>query len=107
AIGIDDFDRISRRVPLLADLKPAGRFMATDLYHAGGTSLLASRLHDADCLRGSANTVSGRTLAEEAERARETPGQEVVRPLSKPLSATGGLAILRGNLAPEGCVLKI
>jgi len=107
ALGIDEFDRISRRVPLLADLKPAGRFMATDLYHAGGTALLASRLHDAGCLHGSAMTVSGRSLAEEAERARETPGQEVVRPLSKPLSARGGLAILRGNLATEGCVLKI
>ncbi len=106
-LGMDDFDRISRQVPLLADLKPAGRFMATDLYHAGGTRLLAARLREAGCLQGSARTVSGRTLEEEAASASETPGQEVVRPLSNPLSSTGGLAILRGNLALEGCVLKI
>jgi dihydroxy-acid dehydratase len=107
ALSIDDFNPISKKVPLLADLKPAGRFMATDLYRAGGTRLLAKRLHEAGLLHFKAMTTSGRTLGEEAAEAKETSGQEVVRPAAKPLSPTGGLAILKGNLAPEGCVVKI
>ena len=106
-LGIDDFNPISKKVPLLADLKPAGRFMATDLYRAGGTRLLAKRLHEAGLLHSKAMTTSGRTLGEEAAEAKETPGQEVVRPASNPLSPNGGLAILKGNLAPEGSVVKV
>jgi dihydroxy-acid dehydratase len=106
-LTIDDFDRISRRVPIIADLKPGGRFVATDLYAAGGTALVAKRLLDAKFLRGDAITVTGRTLAEEAARARETPHQEVVREIDAPLKPTGGLVILKGNLAPEGSVIKV
>jgi len=104
---IDDFDRISRRIPLLADLKPAGRFMAVDMYRAGGTAVVARRLLEAGLLHGDVLTVTGRTMAEEANAAQETPGQEVIRPLANPLKPSGGLMILRGNLAPEGCVLKV
>jgi dihydroxy-acid dehydratase len=107
ALNIDDFDRVSRRTPILADLKPGGRFVATELYAAGGTALVAKRLVEAGLLRGEALTVSGRTLGEEASVAKETPGQEVVRKLNAPLKPTGGLVILKGNLAPEGCVLKV
>jgi dihydroxy-acid dehydratase len=106
-LSIEDFDRISSRVPILADLKPGGRFMATDLYAAGGTALVAKRLLDAKILHGSTITVTGRTLAEEAASAKEAPNQEVVRKLDKPLKPTGGLVILKGNLAPEGCVVKV
>ncbi len=106
-LSINDFDRISSRVPILADLKPGGRFVATDLYAAGGTSLVAKRLLEAGLLRGDSITVSGRTLAEEAAAAQEAPGQEVVRKLDAPLKPTGGLVILKGNLAPEGCVVKV
>jgi dihydroxy-acid dehydratase len=106
-LTIDDFDRISRRVPIIADLKPGGRFVATDLYAAGGTALVAKRLLDAKFLRGDAITVTGRTLADEAARAKETPGQEVVRKIDAPLKPTGGLVILKGNLAPEGSVIKV
>jgi dihydroxy-acid dehydratase len=106
-LSIDDFNPISKKVPLLADLKPAGRFMATDLYGAGGTRLLAKRLHEAGLLHSKCMTTSGRTIGEEAGEAKETSGQEVVRAASNPLSPTGGLAILKGNLAPEGCVVKI
>ena len=106
-LSIEDFDRISSRVPILADLKPGGRFMATDLYAAGGTALVAKRLLDAKILHGGSLTVTGRTLAEEASAAKETPNQEVVRKLNKPLKPTGGLVILKGNLAPEGCVVKV
>ena len=106
-LAIDDFDRVSRRTPLWADLKPGGRFTAVDLYHAGGTAVVAKRLMDAKVADGSAMTPSGRTFAEEAALARETPGQEVVVPLEKPLKPTGGLVILRGNLAPDGCVVKM
>src|SRR5205807_7054597 len=95
------------RTPLLADLKPSGRFVATDLFRAGGVALVAKRLLDAGVLHGGAPTVTGRTLAEEAADATEEPGQEVVRPLDDPISRTGGLAILRGNLAPDGCVAKL
>jgi dihydroxy-acid dehydratase len=107
SLSIDDFDRISSRVPILADLKPGGRFVATDLYAAGGTALVAKRLLEAGLLRGECLTVSGRTLGEEAAAAKETPAQEVVRKLSAPLKPTGGLVILKGNLAPEGCVVKV
>jgi dihydroxy-acid dehydratase len=106
-LNIDDFDRISRNVPLLADLKPSGRFVATDMYKAGGAALVANRLKEAGLLHESAMTVTGRTIGEEADRIREPKGQEVVRPLSNPMSPTGGLAIVRGNLAPEGAVVKI
>jgi len=106
-LSIDDFDRISSRVPILADLKPGGRFVATDLYAAGGTALVAKRLLEAGLLRGDSITVTGRTLAQEAADAKETPAQEVVRKLDSPLKPTGGLVILKGNLAPEGCVVKV
>jgi dihydroxy-acid dehydratase len=104
---LDDFDRVSQRVPLLADLKPGGRFVATDLYHAGGTGLVAKRLLEAGLLHRDALTVSGKSIAEEAQGASEAEAQEVVRPLDRPLKPTGGLVILRGNLAPEGCVVKV
>jgi len=107
ALDIDDFDRISARTPLLADLKPSGRFVATDLYEAGGIQLVARRLLEGNYLKGGALTVTGRTIGEEASAAVETPGQEVVRPASNPFQPTGGLAILKGNLAPEGCVVKV
>ena len=107
ALDIDDFDRISRKVPLLADLKPSGRFVATDMYKAGGARLIAKRLKEAGILKGAAPTVTGKTIGEEADAGSEPPGQEVVRPLSNPMSPNGGLAILRGNLAPEGAVVKI
>ena len=106
-LSIDDFDRISSATPILADLKPGGRFVATDLYAAGGTSLLAKRMLEAGLLRGDCITVTGRTLAEEAARAKETGGQEVIHSKSSPLKPTGGLVILKGNLAPEGCVIKV
>jgi len=106
-LSIDDFDRISSATPILADLKPGGRFVATDLYAAGGTSLLAKRMLEAGLLRGDCITVTGRTLAEEAAAAKESAGQEVIRGRSNPLKPTGGLVILKGNLAPEGCVIKV
>ena len=106
ALNLEDFDRISASVPLLADLKPGGRFVATDLYAAGGTTVVAERLATAGRLQQSSITVTGRSIGEEAARATETPGQEVVRSLDSPLQASGGLAILRGNLAPAGCVVK-
>ncbi|MGH2592789.1 MAG: dihydroxy-acid dehydratase [Anaerolineae bacterium] len=106
-LDIDDFDRISARTPLIADLKPGGRFVATDLYAAGGIQLVAKRLLDGGYLHGDAITVTGKTIAEEAQEASETRGQEVVRSLDKPIKPMGGLVVLRGNLAPEGCVVKI
>ena len=105
-LALDDFDRVSRGVPLIADLKPGGRYVAADLHRAGGTRLLAKRLIDGGFLDGAAATVTGRSLAEEAAAAAETPGQDVVRAASAPLDPAGGLAILRGNLAPDGCVVK-
>ena len=105
--AIDDFEQISSRVPLIADLKPGGRFVATDLFEAGGTALVAQRLLAAGLLKSDALTVTGRSIGEEAKKAVETPDQEVVRPANNPLKATGGLVILKGNLAPEGCVLKV
>jgi dihydroxy-acid dehydratase len=106
-LSLDDFDRISEHVPLLADLKPGGRFVATDLYHAGGTGLVAKRLDEARLLHGSALTVSGKSIGDEAKAATEAAAQEVVRPLARPIKPTGGLVILKGNLAPEGCVVKV
>jgi dihydroxy-acid dehydratase len=106
-LSIDDFDEISSRTPLLADLKPGGRFVAVDLYRAGGMRLVVKRLLDAGLIHADAPTVRGTTLGEEAEQAEEADGQEVVRRLDAPLQASGGLAILRGNLAPEGCVVKL
>ena len=106
-LEIEDFDRISAETPLLADLKPTGKYVATDVYEAGGWQLVANRLAEAGILNPDAITVSGRTIGEEASGARETSGQEVVRPLDNPISSNGGLVILRGNLAPEGCVVKI
>jgi dihydroxy-acid dehydratase len=105
--SIDDFDRISSRTPLLGDLKPGGQYVANDLYEAGGIRLMAKRLLDAGLLHAGALTVSGKTIGEEARLAQETPGQRVVRPLSDPLKPTGGLVILKGSLAPEGCVVKV
>jgi dihydroxy-acid dehydratase len=103
---LDDFDVIASRTPLFVDLKPGGRFTAPDLYRAGGSRLVAKRLGDAGLLKH-ATTVTGRTLLAEAAEARETPGQQVVRDITRPLKKTGGLAILRGTLAPEGCVVKL
>ena len=106
-LSIDDFDKINRKVPLLADLKPGGKFTASDLYAAGGTTLVAKRLLDAGLLHANQLTVTGRTIGEEAKEAKETLGQQVLRPLSNPIKKTGGLVILKGNLAPEGCVVKV
>jgi dihydroxy-acid dehydratase len=106
-LSLADFDRISARTPVFADLKPSGRFVANDLHAAGGAALVARRLLDAKLLDASAKTVTGRTIGAEAAEAKETPGQEVVRPLDRPIKRSGGLLILTGNLAPEGSVLKI
>ena len=106
-LTIDDFERISSRTPLLADLKPGGRFVATDLYRAGGVPLILSRLDELGLLHRDEITVSGRTIGEEADDAREEDGQEVVLPAAAPLKKQGGLAILRGNLAPDGAVIKV
>jgi dihydroxy-acid dehydratase len=106
-LSIDDFDRISRKTPLLADLKPWGRFTAPEMYSAGGMPVVAKRLLDAGILHADELTVTGKTIGEEARAARETPGQQVIRPLSNPLKPTGGQVILRGALAPDGCVAKV
>ncbi len=106
-LSIDDFDRVSARTPILANMKPWGRFTAPDMHRAGGVRLIAKRLLEGKLLKGEARTVTGRTIGEEARQAQETPGQQVISPLDKPIKPTGGLAILRGNLAPEGCVLKV
>ena len=107
ALELADFDRISARTPLYVDLKPSGRFVATELHGAGGSPLVAKRLIEAKAVNGSAPTITGRTLASEAADAVETKGQEVVRPLGQPLKSSGGLVILRGSLAPDGSVMKI
>ena len=106
-LEIDDFQPVSERTPLLADLKPSGRFVAADMHRAGGIRLLARRLMRGNYLHPHARTVTGQTISAEAETAIETPSQEVIAPLERPLKATGGLVILKGNLAPEGCVAKI
>jgi dihydroxy-acid dehydratase len=106
-LEIDDFQQISERTPLLADLKPSGRFVAMDMHSAGGIGLLARRLLQEKLLHESAITVTGASIGEEAAKATETRGQEVIAPLDRPLKKTGGLVILKGNIAPEGCVAKI
>jgi dihydroxy-acid dehydratase len=106
-LEIDDFQTVSERTPLLADLKPSGRFVAADMHRAGGVRLLAQRLMSGKHLHGQEKTVNGLTISAEAEKASETAGQQVIAQLNQPLKATGGLVILKGNLAPEGCVAKI
>jgi dihydroxy-acid dehydratase len=106
-LTIDEFDRIASRTPIVADIKPGGRFVATDLHAAGGVALVARELMKAGLVHGDAPNVDGRSLAQVATDVVETPGQEVVVPIETPLKATGGLAILRGNLAPEGAVVKL
>jgi dihydroxy-acid dehydratase len=104
---IDDFQKVSERTPLLCDLKPFGKYVAADMHRAGGIRLLANRLLKGKKLHENAMTVTGKTIGEEASAAVETPDQEVISPLDRPLKATGGLVVLKGNLAPEGCVVKI
>jgi dihydroxy-acid dehydratase len=106
-LTIDDFDRVAARTPVVASLKPGGDYVATDLHNAGGIPLVVRRLAQGGLIHGDARTVDGRTMAQVAEAARETPGQRVVVTVEKPIKPTGGLAILRGNLAPEGCVVKL
>jgi dihydroxy-acid dehydratase len=106
-LSIDDFDGICARTPIFVDIKPGGRFMAADVDKAGGIPVIAKRLVEGDFVDSSAITVTGRTFGEEAADAHETPGQEVVLPLDKVLKPRGGMAILRGSLAPEGCVIKL
>jgi dihydroxy-acid dehydratase len=106
-LTIDDFDVISRKTPLIVDLIPGGKYVATDLHHAGGVPLVAQRLVAAGLLHETQPTVTGKTVGEEARAAKETAGQKVVVTLDRPLKATGGLVILKGNLAPEGCVVKV
>ena len=106
-LSIDDFDAISKRTPLLADMKPWGRFTGPDMDRAGGIMLVMQRLLEAGLLKKDALTVTGRTIGEEASAAKETAGQDVVRPLRTPLAPSGGLVILRGSLAPDGCVTKV
>jgi dihydroxy-acid dehydratase len=106
-LSMDDFDRISEKTPFICDLSPGGKYAAKDYQEAGGSRVLAKRLIDAGLMDGSQPTVSGKTISEEAALAVETPGQPVIHTLDKPLKATGGLVILKGNLAPEGCVIKV
>src|SRR5919202_3730791 len=103
-LTIDDFDRVAWRTPLLADLKPGGRFVAPDMFRAGGVAVVASRLAEAGLLHADARTVSGRTIGEEAARAEEAEGQQVIRPLDAPMKPTGGVALLRRGPAPGGGV---
>ena len=106
-LTIDAFEEISERTPLLCDLQPGGQYVATELYEAGGVPLVLKRLNDAGILNADAPTVTGKTIGEHAEEANETDGQQVVRGLENPLKPTGGFAILRGNVAPDGCVVKL
>ena len=106
-LALDDFDRISARTPLLADMKPWGRFTAPDMDAAGGILVVLKRLAEAGLLNADAMTVTGKTIGDEARAARETPGQEVVRPLKRPLAASGGMVIVKGSLAPDGGVMKV
>src|SRR5439155_18324005 len=105
-LSIDEFDRISRKTPLLADMKPWGAYTAPEMYEAGGMAVVAKRLLEAGLLHDKEPTVSGRTIGEEARAAREAPGQKVIRALANPIKPEGGMVILRGNLAPDGCVAK-
>ena len=106
-LTIDEFDRISRKTPLLADMKPWGSYTAPEMYEAGGMGVVAKRLYEAGLLNADEITVTGKTIGEEARAAREAPGQRVIRSLANPLKGYGGLVILRGNVAPEGCVAKV
>ncbi len=106
-LDIDAFDHIFSRTPMLCDLKPGGRFVATDMFAAGGTPLVASRLKTAGLLHADAATVTGATIGEIADRAHEQTAQEVVRALTNPIKKSGGIVVLKGNLAPEGCVMKL
>jgi dihydroxy-acid dehydratase len=106
-LTIDEFEEVSERTPLLCDLQPGGQYVATELYEAGGVPLVLARLKEAGILNADAPTVTGATIGAQAEEARETAGQKVVRPLSDPIKSTGGFAILRGNVAPDGCVVKL
>ena len=106
-LSIEDFDAVSARTPLIADLKPAGRYVAVDVHRAGGIPLIAKNLLAGGFLDGNQITVSGLTIAEESAKAQATPGQNVIKPISEPIKESGGLVILKGNLAPEGCVVKI
>ena len=107
SLTVDDFDRLSSRTPLLCDLKPGGRYVATDYQRAGGSRLLAKRLIEAGLIDANSLNATGRTIGEEAAEASETPGQQVIHSLANPLKPTGGLVILKGNLAPDGCVIKV
>ncbi len=104
---IDDIEAISRRTPIITDMRPTGKYVALDLYKAGGIALVAKRLIDGGLMHGDTMTVTGRTLGEEVANAKETPGQQVVRPLDNPINTGGGLVILKGNLAPDGAVVKL
>ena len=106
-LHIEDYDAISSHTPIIADLKPGGQYVAVDVHRAGGIQLIAQKLLEAELIDGSQMTPSGRTIGEEAKLAEETEGQKVIHPVSNPLKKTGGLVILKGNLAPEGCVLKV
>jgi len=106
-LAIEDFDAISSRTPIIADLKPAGRFVAVDVHRAGGIPVIARNLLEAGLIDGTQMTPTGKSIAEEVAAVKETPGQVVVRPVSNPVKKTGGLVILKGNLAPEGCVIKV
>src|SRR2546428_7673312 len=106
-LTIDEFDPVSRRTPLLADLKPWGSYTAPEMYAAGGMAVVAKRLLDAGLLNATEMTRAGRTIGDAARAARQNPGQKVIRPLADPIARHGGIAILRGNLAPEGCVAKV
>jgi dihydroxy-acid dehydratase len=105
-LKLDEFDKISAKTPVFADLKPGGRFTAPDMFHAGGMRLLGKRLQEAGLLKDGL-TASGKSLFEEISSGKETPGQEVIRPIANPIKKDGGIAILRGSLAPEGCVVKL
>ena len=106
-LSIDDFDRISRKTPVVADLKPWGNYTAPEMYEAGGMPVVGKRLLEAKLLHADAKTVTGRTIGEEVRRAPEPPTQQVIKPLAQALKPSGGIAILRGNLAPGGCVIKL
>jgi len=106
-LKLEDFDRISKKTPVWADLKPSGRYTAPDMHRAGGMGLIARRLMDSGLLHPDEKTVTGRTIGDEARAAKETPGQAVIRPLREPIKKSGGLLILRGSLAPDGCVIKL
>ncbi len=106
-LELDEFEAISERTPLLCDLQPGGQYVATELYEAGGVPLVLARLQQAGILNSEAQTVTGRTIGEHAAEATETEGQKVVRALTEPIKPTGGFAILRGNVAPDGCVVKL